>query len=126
MEKRELSPAELSSLFYRAAEAGADAAFSGMGPHHHYGPTPRGWTRTQHSAFSDRRFVLIPDGTSPEAKFAKKHYGAGGAETPAYSTSIPVTGWGKVGNELFARAFAEVLIGTGIAAMATDWADTDD
>ena len=113
MAKKELSVGELSSLFYRAAEAGARAAFS-----------ERGWT--QHSAFSDMRFVLIPDGTSPEAKFAKKHYGAGGAETPHYSTSIPVTGWGKVGNELFARAFAEVLIGTGIAAMATDWADTDD
>ena len=113
MAKKELSVGELSSLFYRAAEAGARAAFS-----------ERGWT--QHSAFSDRRFVLIPDGTSPEAKFAKKHYGAGGAETPHYSTTIPVTGWGKAGNERYAEAFASVLRSWGIEAKATDWADTDD
>ena len=69
---------------------------------------------------------MIPDGTSPAAKFAKEHYGAGGAESIFYSTTIPVTGWGKAGNERYAEAFASVLRSAGIEAKATDWQDTDD
>jgi hypothetical protein len=115
MKKRELSVGELSAAFAEAAVAGAKKALSNTS----------GVMRNC-EGFSDKRFVLIPDGTSPAAKFAKEHYGAGGAETPHYAASIPVTGSGKVGNELYAEAFASVLRSWGIEAKATDWADTDD
>ena len=106
------SQAELSAVFAGADIAGRKAAFSladGGG-----------------EDYADMRFVLIPDGTSPEAKFSKKHYGAGGAETPHYAASMPVAGYGKGGNDRYAMAFAEVLRSAGIEAKATDWADTDD
>ena len=117
MAKKELSVGELSAAFSLSSEAGAEAA-SAQGAKVNFEPGG--------DSFSSWWFVMIPDGTSPEAKFAKEHYGAGGAETPHYSTTIPVNGWGKAGNKRYAEEFASGLRSCGIEAKATDWQDTDD
>ena len=72
------------------------------------------------------KYLVKSGATGAAAKFAKEHYGAGGVESIFYSTTIPVTGWGKAGNERYAEAFASVLRSAGIEAKATDWQDTDD